>query len=165
MNGSALLPEFDHETRNTRRLLEIVPDDRLDYKPHEKSWTLLQLATHVATVPGWTKSTFDTDGLDISGEWEQPDLKTAAGLVRAFDEGVREARVALEAATAETLQESWTLRAGENVLFTKPKGDVFRFDVLNHMIHHRAQMSVYLRLLDVAIPGMYGPSADETMPV
>ncbi len=161
MNGAMLLPEFDHENQNTRRMLEAIPDEHLDYRPHEKSWTMRELATHVATIGGWTGPTFEQDEIDLSQPWEQPRFESTAEIVAAFDATVVDARKALEAASAETFQEMWTLRSGDVVHFTMPKGAVFRFFVLNHIVHHRAQLAVHLRACNVNVPGMYGPSADE----
>ena len=161
MQGAMLLPEFDHENANTRRMLDAIPDEHLDYRPHEKSWTMRELATHVATVGGWTRPTFEQNEIDLSQPWEPQQFANSAEIVAAFDATIADAREALEAASAETFQEMWTLRSGDTVHFTMPKGLVFRFFVMNHIVHHRAQLAIYLRECDVAVPGMYGPSADE----
>ncbi len=161
MHGAMLLPEFDHESRNTRRMLESVPDEHLGYRPHEKSWTLRELATHVATLGGWTRPTFERDGIDLSQPWEQEQLESVAEIVSTFDAVAADARAALESASEETFQETWTLRSGDAVHFSMPKGMVFRFFVMNHIVHHRAQLALYLRECGAKVPGMYGPSADE----
>lgn len=161
MNGEALLPEFDREIENTRKMLALTPDECLDYRPHEKSWTLRQLAAHIANIPTWTGLTFRTDTLDMAQPFEPFVPENTEEILAAFDKAAPEARLALENASAETFLEPWTLTAGERVHFTLPKGDVFRRFVLNHLIHHRAQLGLYLRMCDVAIPGMYGPSADD----
>ena len=161
MHGAMLLPEFDHESQNTRKMLERIPDEHLDYRPHEKSWTLRELATHVATIGAWTRPTFEQDEIDLSQPWEQQKFANSAEIVAAFDATIADARTSLEAASAETFQEMWTLRSGDTVHFSMPKGQVFRFFVMNHIVHHRAQLGVYLRQCDVGVPGMYGPSADE----
>ena len=161
MQGATLLPEFDHESQNTRKMLERVPDEHLDYRPHEKSWTMRDLATHIATLGSWARPTFEQDGIDLSQPWEQQSFANAAEIVAAFDATIADARAALESASAETFGEMWTLRSGDTVHFSMPKGQVFRFFVMNHIVHHRAQLGVYLRECDVAVPGMYGPSADE----
>ena len=163
MNGAMLLPEFDHEMANTRRLLERLPEDHFDFKPHEKSFSLGDLASHVANVPTWTSLTFTTTELDLDQPWEREVPKDTAALLAEFDANVADARKALEAVSAEELQVGWTLKSGDQVYFTQPRGAVFRSFVMNHLIHHRAQLTVYLRLLDVPVPGMYGPTADEAM--
>ncbi len=160
--GHALLPEFDHEMANTRRTLERVPESKFGWKPHEKSGTLGWLAGHVATMPLWATVTLTTSGLDVTAPNDyKPVMETREQLLEVFDQNLKQARAALEKATAETLAEPWTLRSGDNVIFTFPKADVMRGFVMNHMIHHRAQLTVYLRLLDVPVPALYGPSADE----
>ena len=161
MDGAMLLPEFDHESQNTRRMLDRIPDEHLDYRPHEKSWTLRELATHVANLGSWTRPTFEQDGIDLSEPWEQQTPASGGEIVAMFDATNADARQALESASEETFGEMWTLRSGDTVHFTMPKGSVFRFFVMNHIVHHRAQIAVYLRECDVEVPGMYGPSADE----
>ncbi len=163
MNGQYLLPEFDQEIAKTRKMLALIPNERLDYSPHEKSWTLRRLGEHVANIPTWTAPTFQTDELDIAQPFELVKAENVDAILAAFDKAAAEARVALENVSADTFQEPWTLKAGDRVHFTLPKGVVFRKFVLNHLIHHRAQVGLYLRMCDVAIPGMYGPSADEAM--
>ncbi|HWR54611.1 MAG TPA: DinB family protein [Bryobacteraceae bacterium] len=161
--GQVLLPEFDHEMANTRRALERVPDGKFGWKPHEKSGTLGWLAGHIAMMPLWAKVTLTTPGLDVMAgdEYKQPAMDTREQLLAVFDEHLADARATIEKATAETFGEPWTLRSGEDEIFTSPKAVVMRSFVMNHMIHHRAQLTVYLRMLDVPVPGLYGPSADE----
>jgi uncharacterized damage-inducible protein DinB len=160
--GQAWLPEFNNEMAITRRLLERVPDRKFDWKPHEKSGTLGWLAGHVAIMPMWAIVTLTTDGLDVEGpNPEMPKMTTRDELLKVFDENLTKARAILEDVTAETLSGKWTFRAGERVIFSEPRAGVLRGFVMNHLIHHRAQLSVYLRLLDVPVPGIYGPSADE----
>lgn len=161
MNADAPLPEFDHEMTNTRKMLERVPDDRLDYRPHEKSYTLLELASHVSNLPTWATMTLASTELDLEQPFDREPPRTTEELLAEFDRTSSEARTALDAATADALTVPWTLRSGEHEIFTLPRAAVLRSFVLNHLIHHRAQLSVYLRLLDVPVPGMYGPSADE----
>lgn len=163
MNGAMLLPEFDREMANTRRVLERVPDDRLDFKPHEKSFRLGDLAAHVANLLTWTGISLTSTELDVSGPFERAVPKTNAELLALFDRNVAEARAALEGASEEAMGVDWSLIAGDQVYFTMPRGGVIRSFVMNHLIHHRAQLTVYLRLLDVPVPGMYGPTADEGM--
>lgn len=159
--GAGWLPEFDVEMANTRRVLERVPAERFDFKPHDKSYSLRDLSSHLANVPSWTAVTLATEELDLGQDWEPFDPTTTADVLAHFDRHAAEARAALERATAEQLAVPWTLRMGEQVIFTMPRRAVLRSFVLNHMIHHRAQLTVYLRLLDVPVPGVYGPSADE----
>jgi uncharacterized damage-inducible protein DinB len=163
MNGAMLLPEFDHEMASTRRALERVPDESLDFRPHEKSFNLLELASHVANVPTWTRVTLTTTELDLDQPFERELPTSNAALLAEFDANVADARSVLESVSAEDLQVGWTLRSGDQVWFTQPRGAVYRSFVMNHLIHHRGQLTVYLRLLDVPVPGMYGPSADEPM--
>ena len=160
--GQMLLPEFDHEMANTRRMLERVPDGKFGWKPHEKSGALGWLAGHVAMMPLWAKITLTTPGLDLEAPFDyKPVIDTREQLLQVFDEHLKEARTLLAEAEPETFAASWTLRRGETEIFSMPRAAVMRSFVMNHMIHHRAQLSVYLRLLDVPVPGLYGPSADE----
>ncbi|HEX3145526.1 MAG TPA: DinB family protein [Pyrinomonadaceae bacterium] len=161
-----ILPEFENEMANTRKTLERVPDDKLDWKPHEKSMTLGGLVTHLSHIPSWTSNTFEADELDLAppAGSEPPrmeQVKSTAEALEAFDKNVVSARTALENAADETWQGQWTLRLGDKKIFTLPRTAVMRGFVMNHMIHHRAQLGVYLRLLDVPVPSIYGPSADE----
>ena len=160
-----ILPEFDHEMENTRKTLERVPEDKFTWKTHEKSTSLGGLATHLANIPSWTAQTFDRDELDIAPPGQPPyrveEAKSRAVLLEAFDKNVAAARAALQAATDENWQGKWSLLHGGKPIFTLPRTAVMRGFVMNHMIHHRAQLGVYLRLLDVPVPSIYGPSADE----
>lgn len=157
--AQALLPEFDQEMASTRRLLERVPTDKGQWKPHPKSFALGHLAQLVATMPGWLTKTIR--GVDI-------DLATSKGysfertetLLAQFDQHVREAREALASAKADDFNLTWSLKHGARVLFSAQRGTVVRSHI-NHLVHHRGQLTVYLRLIDVAVPGMYGPTADE----
>lgn len=161
-----ILPEFENEMANTRKTLERVPNDKLDWKPHEKSMTLGGLAAHLAHIPSWTKHTFASDELDLAPlDGSEPprteQVKSTAEALAAFDQNVVDARAALESAADESWDGQWTLRLGDKKIFTLPRRAVMRGFVMNHMIHHRAQLGVYLRLLDVPVPSIYGPSADE----
>jgi uncharacterized damage-inducible protein DinB len=161
-----ILPEFDHEMANTRKTLERVPDDKFSWKPHEKSMTLGALATHLSHIPSWTKNTFEAEELDLAPPPGQPaprleQAKSTAELLETFDKHVAAGRAALESAADESWQRKWSLRMGDKTIFTLPRAAVMRGFVMNHMIHHRAQLGVYLRLLDVPVPSIYGPSADE----
>lgn len=160
-----ILPEFEHEMANTRKTLERVPDDKFSWKPHEKSMSLGDLATHLGNIPSWTKNTFEMDELDVAPPGASPyrleQAKSRAELLEAFDKNVSEARAALEAATDEKWQGKWSLLMTGKTIFTLPRPAVFRGFIMSHSIHHRAQLGVYLRLLDIPVPSIYGPSADE----
>ena len=157
----ALLPEFDHEIATTRKLLERVPDDRFDWKPHDKSMSLGQLASHVATLPSWGQMTMNQPEFDLGGDFRQPEMKTHADLVSTFDRIAADTRAAMAGKSDAEFMAPWTLKHTGKTLFTMPKAAVMRSFVLNHLIHHRGQLSVYLRLNDVPLPSIYGPSADE----
>jgi uncharacterized damage-inducible protein DinB len=160
--SASLLPELEHEYANTRKMLERVPEASFGWKPHEKSMTLGTLAGHVAEVPDWMDITINRDVLDFAEfKYVPPVHTTTASLLAAFDKSAAAAKAALAAATDEQLFQNWTMRNGEQVFFTMPKVAVVRSFVMNHLVHHRGQLSVYLRLLDVPLPGMYGPTADE----
>jgi uncharacterized damage-inducible protein DinB len=157
----ALLPEFDHEMTTTRKLLERVPEDRLDWKPHPKSYSLGQLAQHVATIPMWGLMTLKETELDLGGSAAPSQMRTRAELLKAFDENIAGTRAALLGKSDGELMVPWTLKNSGHTVFSMPRAVVWRSFVLNHLIHHRAQLSVYLRMHDVPVPSMYGPSADE----
>ncbi len=158
----ALLPEFDEEMKNTRKILERVPEDKLDYKPHEKSMSLGRLASHVAELPGWTANVIDREVLDMrSGQYQPFVAKSRQELLDTFDKSVSEARSRIAGLSEADLQKIWTFKFDGNPVFSMPRSQVLRSTMMNHIIHHRAQLGVYLRLNDVEIPGMYGPSADE----
>jgi uncharacterized damage-inducible protein DinB len=163
--SEALLPEFDHEMANTRKTLERVPGDRFDWKPHEKSMSMGDLATHIANLPSWAATTIDDDSFDVAPPGEPPFTLPQAGSVKEildqFDKNVASARAAIAGATDERFFKTWSLLSGGNNIFTLPKAAVLRSFVMNHIIHHRAQLGVYLRLNDVPVPSIYGPSADE----
>ena len=159
--SQTLLPEFDEEMKNTRKMLERVPDGKSDYKPHPKSMTLAQLATHIAQLPGWTKETLDLEVLEIGPDYKPDLFTTREELLSVFDKCVAVAREKIAKATDEDWQVNWQFKYNGQIVISMPRAAVMRSVVMNHLIHHRAQLGVYLRLNDVAIPGMYGPSADE----
>jgi uncharacterized damage-inducible protein DinB len=162
--SEALLPEFDQEMANTRKTLERVPDEKLGWKPHEKSFAMGALAQHVATMVGWTVDAIKKDSFDIApgGEpYRPPELKSRQEILAAFDSGVAGARAAIAGASDEHLLKPWSLLNNGTPVMTMPRLAVIRSFVMNHTIHHRAQLGVYLRLNDVAVPSIYGPSADE----
>ena len=164
--GQTMLPEFDQEMASTRKTLERLPDQQWNWKPHEKSGTLGWLAGHVGTVPEWITMTIKTEELDyapVGGPtYQPPKIENRAQLLAAFDKGAAEARAALASVSDAELAKGWKLLAGGKEVFTLPRIACIRSMCLNHMIHHRAQLTVYYRLLGIPVPGLYGPSADET---
>lgn len=156
-----LLPEFDHEMANTRKMLERVPDGRFNYKPHEKSMTLGRLAAHTCEIPSYATATLRLERMDFTGEEKQFSPATRKDLLEAFDKHVAEAREMLAKASDEDLAKIWTLTYKGQQIFAMPRAAVLRSMVMSHLIHHRSQLGVYLRLNNIEIPGMYGPSADE----
>ena len=163
--SQSLLPEFDHEMANTRKVLERIPGNKLDWKAHEKSNTIGWVGTHLANIPGWTVMTLTQDSLDIAPRGGEPYRTPSAASVKAileqFDQNVAAGRAALVAARDEEFFKPWSLLRGGATVFTMPRMAVLRSFVINHMIHHRAHLCVYLRLNNVPVPGLYGPSADE----
>ncbi len=163
--NEALLPEYDHEMSTTRKTLERVPEDKFDWKPHSKSSAMGALAVHVATLPQWAGMVLTTEQFDVvpvgGSPRQQPVAKTRAELLSLFDKNSADARAAIAAATDEALLTPWSLLASGKTIFTMPRAAVLRSTVMNHLIHHRAQLGVYLRLNDVPLPATYGPSADE----
>jgi uncharacterized damage-inducible protein DinB len=159
--AQSLLPEFDLEMANTRKMLERVPDGKFDFKPHAKSMTLGRLAAHTSDMALWAATSLKTERLDMTGEEKQFAPTTRQEILDAFDKSVAEARAALASLSDEDFAKTWTFTYKGKQVFSMPRVAVFRSTVLNHLIHHRAQLGVYLRMNDVAIPGMYGPSADE----
>jgi len=162
--SQAMLGELAQEMANTRKTLERLPDDKFGWKPHEKSFTAKQLASHIATIPMWGHMTLTTPELDIMPDGkppEMPEANTTAEVLRMFDENVANLQAALEKATDEEMMASWTLKGAGKTFFTMPRVAVIRGMVMNHIIHHRAQLGVYLRLNDIPVPSVYGPTADE----
>ena len=156
-----LLPEFDMEMANTRKMLERVPDGKFDYKPHQKSMTLGRLAAHTGEIPSYATATIRFERMDFTGEEKQFSPTTRKELLEAFDKNVAEAREQLSKVSDEDLMKTWTLTYKGQQIFALPRVAVLRSMVMSHLIHHRAQLGVYLRMNNVEIPGMYGPSADE----
>ena len=159
-----LVPEFDQEMASTRKVLERVPDGKFDWKPHDKSFAMGALASHIATSLPWAVDTMNKPEFDLSTVSREEMTKTArdrAELLSWFDAGVAKARGALQKSDAEYFV-PFSLRNGAQVLFTMPRYTCIRSFFLNHMVHHRAQLGVYLRLNNIAVPGVYGPSADES---
>jgi uncharacterized damage-inducible protein DinB len=160
MIALSLLPEFDREMASTRKTLERVPDDEHAFKPHPKSMSMGDLALHLAEIPGWGAETLRKETADVSTYRPTP-LKTQAELLAHFDKNVAAMRDALAKTTDEQFMKTWSLTSGEHTIFSMPRAAVIRGMILNHGIHHRAQLGVYLRLNDIPVPAIYGPSADE----
>ena len=165
--AASMLPEFDQEMANTRRTLERVPENQFDWTPHAKSTPLGRLAAHLSTIPTWVAVTLTQDSFDVDppgGERYTPPVPASTEeILAAFDEHVAAARHTLEETTDAHLMTPWTLKKGGEDMFTMPRVACVRTFVMSHMIHHRAQLGVYLRLLDVPVPRIYGPSADEPL--
>ncbi len=163
--SASLLPEFDQEMANTRKALERIPDDKFDWKPHEKSGAMGWLATHLANLPSWAVLTIKQDSLDLAppggGSFRIEPKNSRREILEDFDKNVAAARAAIAGASDEELLKPWSLLKGGVTLMTLPKIAVLRSFVMNHIIHHRGQFTVYLRLNDVPVPSIYGPSADE----
>lgn len=162
--AESILPEFDHETATTRTLLERVPEHKADWKPHAKSMSLGQLAMHIATIPAWSPVTLRQNDFDTNPPGGQkyipPVFESTAQMLRTYDEGVGAARAMLAATSDAEFMMLWTLKNGGKSVFSMPRAGVFRSFILNHAVHHRGQLTVYLRLCDVPLPNIYGPTAD-----
>ncbi len=159
-----LLPEFDHEMGTTRRLFERVPAADFGWAPHEKSYTLGELVTHIANIPRWAQIACETSEFDAAAASDaaRPTVPSSiADLLKRFDGNVSAARARLAEQTDASLAAPWTLKQGAHAVFTMPKSAVLRGFVLSHLVHHRGQLTVYLRLRDVPLPAIYGPTADE----
>lgn len=162
--GQILLAEFKHEAANTRALLATIPFEKAEFKPHEKSMTLQRLAVHVAEIAGWWKECLVHDVLDFSkGDFTPKVYNSTEEILALHDDLVAKTEVILTEVKDEEFAKPWTMRNGEQVYFTMPKGAVVRTWCLNHLYHHRGQLTVYLRLLDVPLPEMYGPTADSVV--
>ena len=159
--SEALLPEFDEEMKNTRKMLERIPDAKFDYTPHDRSMPMGRLASHVAELPGWAAHTLETEMLEIEAGQAPYIAPSREQLLRDFDKNVADGRKKIAASTDADFAKIWTFKYAGQTIFSMPRSAVIRNVVMNHMIHHRAQLSVYLRLNEIEVPGMYGPSADE----
>ena len=160
--GETLLPEFDQEMASTRRLLERVPTEKGQWKPHPKSFSLGHLTQLVCWMPGWITNTLTQTELNLVGGSPYSYEKTE-DLLALFDKNVREARAAIAASEDEDYKVDWSLKFGDRVILTQPRAEVVR-NHINHLIHHRGQLTVYLRLIDIPLPSIYGPTADERPP-
>ncbi len=161
MIATSLIGEIQHEAATTRKLFERIPVEKRDFSPHAKSWPLHKLATHVAQLGGWTAVTCETDELDFAKPFPQPSWNTREELLTLHDDMTANAIKALGNTSDADFMKPWTLRNAEQVYFTMPKIQVIRSMCMNHVYHHRGQLSIYLRLCDVPLPNMYGPTADE----
>ncbi len=152
--------QFIEEANTTRKMLSRVPDEKYEYKPHERSMVMKSLVTHLADLPGWIHLTLSTDELDFQKAYEMPEIKNNNQLMEYFEKRYNDGLSALTSENEKELNKPWTLRNGETIYATNPKIDVLKMS-MSQQIHHRAQLGVYLRLLNIPIPGSYGPSADE----
>lgn len=163
--ADTLLPEFDQEMASTRKVLERVPEDKLDWQAHPKSRTIGWNANHLVEIAGWTEGILTQSEWDIApaGEaaYQSPNFRTRKELLENFDQGVAASRKAIQQVSEHEVGQTWALKQTGETVFAMPRAAVIRTFVLNHMIHHRAHLLVYLRLNDIPVPGMYGPSADE----
>jgi uncharacterized damage-inducible protein DinB len=163
--NESLVTEFDQEMANTRKVLERCPEDKYAWKPHPKSFAMGELATHIVNLPGWCVETIQKDSFDVAPPGAPPyreePFQSRQALLERFDKNTAAARSAIAGASDDQLQAPWSLLAGGQTLFTMPRITCLRSFVMNHGIHHRAQLGVYLRLNDVPVPAIYGPSADE----
>src|SRR5690348_10654290 len=161
--SETILPEFDQEMATTRRVLERVPSDKGKWKPHEKSFSLGHLAQLVSWMPGWVASQMKGAEMDLGSGPPPYTYETTADLLETFDENVKNAHAAIAAAKDKDYDVDWSLKVRGRVAFTQKRRDAVR-STINHLIHHRGQLTVYLRLVDVPVPMVYGPTADEKMP-
>jgi uncharacterized damage-inducible protein DinB len=160
--AQSMLPEFDHEMSNTRQTLQRLPEDKLSWKPDPKSMSLGQLAAHIVEMTGWGTMTLQTESLSMDPGSHTPLVLTSrAQAVEEFDKNWKGLRAALASASDQDLMKTWALTIGGNVIFSLPRAGVMRTMIMNHIIHHRAQLTVYYRLNGVPVPALYGPSADE----
>lgn len=156
-----LLKEFDQEAQTTRKMLAAIPNDKYDWQPHPKSMTIRRLATHIADISSWVQMAICDDELDFAtSTHKEPVINNTDALLEFFEQSYNAGREALANTNEGVLEQSWTMRNGDQVYFTATKGEVIRMSY-SQIVHHRAQLGVFLRLLDVPIPGSYGPSADE----
>ena len=158
----SLISEFEHEAQTTRKHLERLPDDKLEWRPHEKSFTASGLASHIVECVGWTDAIFNLEEINFDPATYKPyEATSVADLLKTLESNVQKGKQALVAANDATLEQPWRLKVAGRLLFERPRSAVFRDFMLSHVIHHRGQFSVYLRLLNIRVPGSYGPSADE----
>jgi len=162
--SNSLIREFEHEAQTTRRHFERLTDDKLDWQPHEKSFTAGGLASHIVECIGWADSIFNQSELDIDPKTYRPfQASSVTDLLKTFDDNVATCKRVMSAVIDEAMTQPWQFKIMGSVKFERARVDVYRDFILNHLIHHRGQFSVYLRLLNVPVPGSYGPSADEQL--
>ncbi len=163
--GQGMAQELQQSAVSARKVLERIPEEKFDWTPHTKSMTFLKLGSHVAESIGWAKFTIETDGMDVAPvdgpAWEPYVAKSSAELLETFDKNLAESLEALNAVNDATLMETWTMKKAGAVMMAMPKLVVLRGFILDHLVHHRAQLGLYLRLNDISVPAMLGPSADE----
>ncbi len=160
--SDAFAAELQQEAIATRKVLERIPDDRLSWKPHEKSWSFIELASHVASLLEWSQMTLDAEEFALSDDYKPWRGSSSQDLVQRFDSNVAKTVDRLQGYPDSEMMKMWSLKRGQEVLFSLPRVAVMRSFVFNHLVHHRAQLSVYLRLNDIPVPPMYGPTADES---
>lgn len=162
MIRQALSREIEYEGSQTKKVLERIPVDKFNWKPHEKSKEIGALAIHVAQIPSWTSRALASSEFDMATmKREVPEIKSADDLVKISDTNIQKAIEDLQKASDEDMMAMWTFRRGDQVVFSLPRAAVIRSMAMNHLVHHRGQLTVYLRLLNIPVPGIYGPSADE----
>lgn len=160
----SFLAELKAEEKSTKKLLERIPQEHLTWKPHEKSFSLGRLASHIAELPGWISTILDSDELDFAkANYTAPVINTPDDIVKLHNENIEKAISSLEKASDEEFSKNWTMRNGDMIYFTRPKDEVIKSFSYSHLYHHRGQLTVYLRLLDIPLPGVFGPTADEQM--
>ncbi len=163
--GQMMLGEFDQEMQNTRKTLERCPDEKWNWKPHEKSGTIGWYAGHLAMIPSWTAMTINTEQLDVAPvdgpAYQPPKIENRLQALEQFDKNVSEARTALGGVSDQEMMKAWTLLSGGKPIFSMPRVACLRGMIFNHIIHHRGQLTVYFRLIGVPVPSLYGPSGDE----
>ena len=158
------LIELDHETKNTRRILDRIPNEKLDWRPHEKSMTLGELAAHVVELHGWVSKAIPKDAFDFKVDYHPLKVSSVEELKLILSEGLKTNKAAIENIAEDDWYKDWVLKSGDYEIARLPRAGAIRFIVNNHIVHHRGQLTVYLRLLGIPVPGLYGPSADEPMP-
>ena len=162
MSYKGLMKELQYESAGTRKLLERIPEGKFDFKPHEKSMVLRKLALHVAMMPDFIEPIINTNEIDFAGmDFTPPEVNTTTELLKIFDDSLNKALALLEKADDKTLMDKWTAKMNGEIVFELPRVSALRSMTFNHLYHHRGQLTVYLRLLDVPLPAIYGPSADE----
>lgn len=163
--SASMIPEFDQELATTRKVLERIPADKFAFKPHEKSFSMIALATHIANMYGWGADTMKNESFDVApvgGEpYKEEPAADPAALLKKLDDNAAAFRAGLAAATDEQMMQTWSLLQGGNTVFAMPRVACIRGMIFNHIVHHRGQLSVYLRLNDLPVPSIYGPSADD----